>query len=259
MNSSTMEPLSTSLRVPERPGAEAVETEWRPLYRVAGAAALLTALLIPIQIAVFVLWPPPLDGTASDWFAMLQENRLIGLLNLDLLLLVDYVLLVPIYLALYVALRRTSPSWALIGTGLFFVAAAAYFASNTAFELLALSNRHAAAATEAERAMLLAAGEAMFATWEGTAFHLNYIVGQLAGIILGVVMLRSHLFGRVIAYLMIGGNAVGFGLYLPVIGVALSAGSGIVLWAWYILIARRFLQLGQGITMPGRHRHREGG
>ena len=43
-------------------------TSWKPLYRVGGAAALITAVLIPLQIIVFIAWPPPLEGTASDWF-----------------------------------------------------------------------------------------------------------------------------------------------------------------------------------------------
>src|SRR5688500_4899524 len=83
---------------------------WKRLYRAAGAAALISAVFIPIQVMVFILWPPPLEGTASDWFTLFQDNKLVGLLNLDLLLVADNVLLVPIFLALYVLLRRASES-----------------------------------------------------------------------------------------------------------------------------------------------------
>jgi hypothetical protein len=31
---------------------------WRSLYRAGGLAALITAVLIPLQIVVFVAWPP---------------------------------------------------------------------------------------------------------------------------------------------------------------------------------------------------------
>ena len=67
-------------------------------------------MLIPLQIVVFVAWPPPLEGSTSEWFTLFHENWLLGLLSLDLLLIVDYVLLEPIVLALYVALRRVSES-----------------------------------------------------------------------------------------------------------------------------------------------------
>jgi hypothetical protein len=36
---------------------------------------------------------------------------------------------------------------------------------------------------------------------------------------------------------------VGFGLYLPAIGLTVSALSGLILWAWYVLIARGFFRL----------------
>jgi hypothetical protein len=77
----------------------------------------------------------------------------------------------------------------------------------------------------------------------GTAFQVGYVVGQLAGIMIGLVMLRSGRFGRAVPSTLLAGNVVGFGLYLPTVGLTVLALSGLVLWAWYLLIARRFLQL----------------
>jgi F0F1-type ATP synthase assembly protein I len=57
-------------------------------------------------------------------------------------------------------------------------------------------------------------------------------VGQLAGIMIGLVMLRGDRFGRAVPYTLIVGNLIGFGLDLPTVGVALSAFAGLVLWAW---------------------------
>jgi hypothetical protein len=249
-----MRPSSASHQRMAESHAETVASAWKSLYRVGGAAALITAVLVPIQIIVFVTWPPPLEGNAIDWFTLFHDNWFLGLLSLDLLLMADYVLLVPIVLALYVALRRVSESFTAIGTAFFFVTIAVYFASNTAFEMLSLAKQYTAAATDAERAMLLAAGEAMLATYQGTAFHVSYVLGSTAGIIMGVVMLRSNVFSRAIAYLMILGNVVGFGLYVPTAGIAISALSGVILWIWYILIARRFFQLGQGVSKEEANR-----
>ncbi len=50
---------------------------------VGGAAALITVLFIPIQMIVFVVSPPP--ATVLDYFTLFQSNRLLGLLDLDLL------------------------------------------------------------------------------------------------------------------------------------------------------------------------------
>jgi hypothetical protein len=47
------------------------------------------------------------------------------------------------------------------------------------------------------------------------------------------------------ARVLIVGSVVGFGYYLPKVGLAVSAISGVVLWIWYIAITRSFLKLGR--------------
>jgi hypothetical protein len=241
------QPVSTLAdRVEGPPPADS----WSPLYRAAGLAALITAVLVPVQLAVFRAYPFP--DTVGGWFQLLQDNPVAGLVNLDLLLVVDNVLLVVIALALYVALRPTSPSVATMATGLWLLAIAMFIAANPALGMLALSDQFAAATSEAQRSVAIAAGQAVLAGWEGTAFQVGYILGQVAGIMVGMVMLRGHRFGRAIPSTLIVGNVVGFGLYLPSVGVAISAFSGLVLWAWYLLIARKLLQLAGPTThVPG--------
>lgn len=168
-----------------------------------------------------------------------------GLLDLDLLLIADNVFLVPIFLALYVLLRRDGESVMAIATALGFLGIVFFVASNPAFEMLSLSGRYSAATTEAQRGTFLAAGEAMLATWEGTAFQTYYILGSVAGIAIGAVMVRSALFSNLTGWMAILGNAVGLGLYIPTVGVYISVFSVVFLEIWYILIARRLLQLGR--------------
>jgi hypothetical protein len=43
-----------------------VTPAWSGLFRLAAAAALASAVALPIQVAVFIAWPPPLDGSAAD-------------------------------------------------------------------------------------------------------------------------------------------------------------------------------------------------
>lgn len=214
------------------------------LFRVGGLAAAGAALLTPISVAVFAIWPPPTyEEGARVWFEHIQDNVLLGLLSLDLPFLIITILMIPVMLALFVALRGTRPAPVLVAGVVYVVSVAVYLGTNTSLEMLSFSDRFASAATEAERIALLGAGESALAAYTSTAFHVNYILGQLAGIIFGAVMLRSQLFSRRIAYLMIGGNAFGFLLYVPEIGIALSAFSGLILWVWMILVSRRLLQL----------------
>ncbi len=227
--------------------SENSDPRWSWLYRMGSVVALATVAFIPLQAVVYIAWPPP--TTAVDYFALFQRNTLLGLLDLDLLLLVEMVMLVPLSLAFYVALRQTSKSWTAIALALGLLGTASYLASNTVFNMLFLSSRYAAATTEAQRAALLAAGEAMLSIYNGTAFHVSYVLGAIAPLIVSLVMLRSRVFGRGAAWMGILANLLAFGLYVPVVGIYLSLLSVLPFLAiWYILVARRLWQLGRGVS-----------
>jgi F0F1-type ATP synthase assembly protein I len=214
---------------------------WRALYRAAGAIALAITALIPIQIAVFMANPFP--ETAAGWLTLFQERPFVALINTDLLLVAANVGLVVIAAALYVALRRTAPSLMAAATGLWVVALGLFIAANPAIEMLAVSERYAEATTDVQRAATLGAGQALLARWEGTSFQVSYVVGQLAGILIGFAMLRNGRFGRTIPWLMIAGNVIGFAYYVPSVGLMLSAFSGVVLWTWFALLGPKLLRM----------------
>jgi hypothetical protein len=212
---------------------------------VAGFGALLTGLLIPLQIVAFIMWPPPIDGTVADWFQLFRQSPIIGLVSFDIAILLEEVLLVPIILALYLVLRQESESLMVIASGLWLVSVALFITSNTGFEMLALSQGYANVTSDARRSTYLAAGQAMLASYmqQGSAFVMGYLLASLAGVLVGIAMLRNRVFSRWAAYAVIGGNVLGLGLFVPAIGVPLSIGSVFVLIAWYLLIGWRLLRL----------------
>jgi hypothetical protein len=219
--------------------------EWTSLFRIGGLAALAVLALVPIQMIVFVVWPPP--TSVVDWFALFQKSGLVGLLDMDLLMIVDYSLLALFFLALYVALRRVSHSFMAIALMAELLAVASYFASTTAFEMLSLSGQYAAAATEAQRSASLAAGHAMYAVWQGTAFDVSYVLSAAAALIASVVMLRSGVFGKVTAWAGIAMGAAG--LVPPTVGevgLIMSLLTLVPMWVWLLLAGRRLLQLARG-------------
>lgn len=213
------------------------------LYQLAGIAALTSAVIIPAQVAVFIASPPPLQGTALDWFALYQRSPLVGLINLDLLLVVDNLLLIPILLALYLVLRKAGEPAALLAAAFGLLAVVLYILTNPSVEMLSLSRRFAAAASDADRTVYTAAAQALLSSWTGTAFHVGYIVGSIAGILWGALMRRGAVFSRMTGDMAILGNAVGLGLYVPRIGVFISVFSVLFLWIWYVLMGLRFLRL----------------
>jgi hypothetical protein len=70
------------------------ESHWQYLYRTAAIAALITVALFLFEIvALFFLAAAP---TVAGHFALLHSGPLVGLVSLDLLILVDEVLAIPL-------------------------------------------------------------------------------------------------------------------------------------------------------------------
>jgi len=116
-----------------------IADEWRPVCRIAGFAAIAMIVLIPVQIIVFSISLPP--ETVEDWFALFAKNWLLGLLHLDLVMIVDNVLVALMYLAFFVTLRKGNENRMSVALLLGLLGLAAYFASNTAFEMLSIAGR----------------------------------------------------------------------------------------------------------------------
>jgi len=225
---------------------EATDSAWKPLFKVGGVAALLMALIIPIESFIFIAYPPP--STVLEFFTLFQRNWFVGLLDRDFLLIINNVLLILIYLALYAALKQANKSLMTIGLVFSLIGIAAYFPSNTAFEMLSLSRQYAAATAEAQRTILLAAGQSMLAIYSGTAFDVYYVLNAIALLIFSVVMLQSNVFSKANAYL---GIAAGVLMIIPstagTIGIYFSLLSLVPWFIWLILFARRLFQLSWAI------------
>lgn len=206
-----------------------VEPQWKGLYQAGGSAVFGMIAIMIVQILVFSVWPPP--TTVEGFFDLFARNGFLGLLSMDLLYLVNNALLVPIYLALYAAMRRSAESAMLVGLVLGLVGIAAYFASNTCFEMWALSGQFAAAASEGEKIALLGAGQALLQIYRGTAFDSYYVLNAAALLIFAVIALRSLRFGKVTAY---WGLAAGVLMLIPstvgMVGLIFSLAS-LVPWA----------------------------
>jgi len=252
------------------------DARWNYLCKVGGWAALIAVFifrrwlgsefLLLRAIGVIRFGPKAPPSSVVDWFALLHSNRLVGLTLLNFFDIFNYALVGLMFLGLYAALRRVNRSSMTLAMALGFLGIAVYFASNQALALLSLSDQYAAAATDAQRSMFLAAGQALLAIHDQNAFHqtaLGFLLVTLAGLLISIVMLRSSIFGKGTAYTGFLANAFGLGyplgvafapnpLVVPVAAISLSF-SACFLVFWYIGIARRLLQLGAGKPV-GRNR-----
>jgi hypothetical protein len=164
------------------------------IYRIGGFASIAMLIIMAMQIGIYVAWPPP--EAAEDFIALLNQNSLLGLLSLDFLYLINNAVLVLIYLPIYLVLREKESSWTLVALILGLVGIAAYFASNTSFEMLTISRLYAAASTESQKTTLLGAAQALMAIYKGTAFNVYYVFNAVALLIFAFVMLKKKAFTK---------------------------------------------------------------
>lgn len=222
--------------------AQPEDDRWQGLYKIGAVAALISVVIIPLSIVAFFIWPPFPD----DILVVIQEDWLAGLMGLDSMYLLSSVFAIPFFLVLYVTLKEVNESWALIALTLGLLGLVCLVPARPIPEMFVLSDQYAAAATEAERATYLVAGESMLTHFHGMAYHVHYILGSASLLISSFLMLRSDTFSKATAYVGVVTNVVVFGLYVPQIGVYLSLLSVVGYLIWYILIARRLFQLGWG-------------
>jgi len=182
-------------------------------------------------------------GAAAEWFAYLQDNTLAGLLNLDFAMEIGLVVSIPLYLSLYIALKQHNRSLMVIATSIAVLGIFLHILSNTAWEMLLLSEAHSTATTEMEQNIFLAAGEARLSSYYGMVFQVSYILGYMAYILIGAVMRQSKIFNRTTANLAIITGIAGFGFYLPKIGTLFSVLVVILVGIWNLLVGRRLFQM----------------
>lgn len=221
----------------------------RIFCRMGGIAAfLLIVYSLATIVQMLVLGGQP--ANAAEAFSLLQKNKLIGLLRLDLPTVLVMPLYYPLFLGLFAALRRTDRAITTLSTLLVFVGVTLLLSTPTALSMLPLSQKYAAETTEALRMQYLAAGETILATdiWHGTGALLGGILAQCGAVLISISMLRGDTFSKATAYLGIVMHGldlahIAAGLFLPASGVVLMAIAGPLYPIWFFLVGRRLLQL----------------
>lgn len=224
---------------------------WNGLCRIGGVATfILMAYSLATMVQLVVLGGQP--TTAAAAFGLLQTNRALGLLRLDLPTVLALPLYYLVFLGLFAALRRPDAAYATLSTSLAFVGVTLAIATPTALSMLSLYEKYVAATKEPVRDQILAAGEAVLATdiWHGTGAIIGGLLLQSGAVLISVVMLRSNVFSRTVAYVGIVTHGLDLahcllGPLVPAAGFVLMATAGPLYLIWFPLVGRRLLQLGK--------------
>jgi Domain of unknown function (DUF4386) len=218
------------------------QQNWKGVYRVAAIAAILILAFLPVQMVVFIKWPPPFNNV-EEWYALFRRNKFIGLVDMDLFLIIDYIFTALIYVALWARLRQTNPVTALLALIAQLMSTVIYFNAAGAIEMLHLSQAYYNAGNDSARDLLVAAGRMVITRWQGTAFAVSYWLGCAATILISVAMLKSKVFTPLTGWF---GLVSGVLMILPpnfgTVGLVMSFLSLIPMVAWLTLVISQLLK-----------------
>jgi hypothetical protein len=227
---------------------ETPDPRWRDLYRIGGISSLLIAVSIVFAIAAYFIWPYKGNTTSIESiFALLQTDRLGGLISLDLSMLLIAPLNILMFLAIYAALKRENESVALIALVMALMAAVLVIVCRPLVELTVLSDHYAAATDPTEKLRYLAAGEVLRSSLDGTAWMVQTVFFMIAGLINCLLMLRASSFSKATAWLGIINSGIGLGFFLPGIGLLFLFINTIGSVPWCFLLARDLFRLEKGV------------
>ena len=217
--------------------------EYGTLYRIAAFCAIAVACLIPIQAAIFILFPPP--QTVAEYFTLFQSNRFLGLLDLDLLLTLDNIVMIPFYFALYFSLKKYNASLSMLGLAFGLVSVTLYIISREAtFSMMALSDQFAAAQSEVLKSALLASGQTFLTMFNGSTFDVSYVMGAAALSMLSIVIVKNRVFSKATAIVAVFAAVL---MFIPPtigpVGIVISLLSLIPTLLWLALMAKHFLKM----------------
>jgi len=218
------------------------DLNWEKLYKVGGISALVIVLIIPVQIIIFTLYPPP--ETTLGFFELFRDNWMMGLLSLDFLYYINNGLLIVVYLGLFASLRKTDFSNMLIAITIGFIGIAIYFVSTVGFEMLSVSKQYYSTDSIESQQQLLSVGHGLIARYKGTAFDVYYVLNAITLLLISTTMYKSKDFGKSTAT---WGLIAGFFMLIPstagTLGLIFSLISLIPWIVFSVLIGRRLIQM----------------
>lgn len=230
--------------------------QWKNIYLIGGITTILVLCGIIIDMVVGSITGgdiTSLPQTAIERFSQLKDNWLLGLYNLDLLNIINQIIMIPSFFALYAAHRKVEKANSLLALILFLVGSTIFITSNTALTMFDLSHKYFAAATDHQKILIAAAGEGMLAKGAhgGLGVFIGFVLPIFANILMSIVMINGKIFTKATSYTGLVGNTmmliyVILVTFVPATGqfaLAFAMPGGLLVMTWMIMYTIKFFKL----------------
>jgi len=235
-----------------RAGAVAVGPDGRWLYRVGGISALVLGIgyLLTFPVITYAGGFPPAGVEAQ--LASFAEHA-VGWWAATALMVFTDLLYVPVFLALYLALKGINKGMMLLAlacAGLFVALDLAV--TWTAYSsLITLGGSYAAATSDAQRAIIGAAAGYPSAIIDSPLLGIYTVFIPALGLLLASLVMRKGVFNKALAYLGviagISGILAGAGpIFVSALDMAQYINAGLAM-IWFFVVGWKLYRLGQQI------------
>lgn len=237
------------------------DKQWKSIYNLGGIATIIVLIGVLIDVIIGNITGGNLSAlpqTAIDRFTQFHNHTFLGLYNLDLLNMINQVILIPGYFALYAAHRHVNKAYSLLALIIFLFGSIIMVANNTALPMYELSHKYFATAIESQKAFYAAAGEAMLARGAhgSPGIFIGFFIPNVAGLIMSIVMLKAGVFSKINSWMGIVGSIlimlyiilVNFVQGIETMATAFAMPGGLLLMAWMIMFTVKFFRLGRPVS-----------
>jgi hypothetical protein len=233
------------------------ENQWKKIYFLGGCATLIVFALTLFDITIGIIISKDLTllpQTAIERFLEFKGNWLIGLYHLDMLNVLISVIMIPIFFAIYAAHREIEKAIASLVLIFFIIGTVIFISTNTALPMLELSGKYSSTINEMQKGFYIAAGEALLVRGEhgSPGVFIGFILLSFSNILVSIVMIKARKFDIKIGVIGIIGNfslmtyivLVTFFPTIKNVAIQIAAPGGILVLAWYLLVAKKLIKLG---------------
>jgi hypothetical protein len=235
-----------------------VDPSWKGLIRLGGILLILSGIggtfISPLLSARLYASGTPTDATG--YLQLFSQHQLLAILDWSFWLFGDF-LLIPVSIAIYLALRRVNNSVALVGSilSIVYVLFDICVTELNSLTLVILSQGYANATTDALRASYLAAATYGVAALSTQTFF-SFTIGAVGWLFWSLLMSRSFfgkgsaIFGVIVNVMgMLGGvGALVQGTPFYLLGVFTILGA-ILTGVWFIVIGAQLYRYGNHLPV----------
>ncbi len=222
----------------------------RYLYKAGGWTSFFFLVYSFVSISILIFLDGGYPETATECFEMINENRFIALLRLDIVSVIAIPFYYLLFFSIYQALKKDHELIAKIALFCVLAGVTVFIAGVNLASIIVVSDKYHATTSPEMKQHLLAACEGMLASdmWINTGAIIRGILIETGAFIFSILMLKTVIFSKATGW--IGVLTHGFdlssvliGLFFPPIKEIFTMVAGPLYIVWFVLVGIRLFQL----------------